>query len=155
MQNEINQGGVIGADNQGFDNPDALNVRKADSEEVSQLIGGPVDDGDHHIPMGLHRQPGYRHQHNNQNFEFRNNAYNTEIIGEEDHHDMHFDQPDMNMNMGMNMGAGLPEQNELGLNPTEDELAKAIAASMEENHSQPVDEDDELAKILELSKNDK
>ena len=56
----------------------------------------------------------------------------------------------------MGLGPQVEEQMNFGAQPnSEDDLAKAIAASMEENYNAPVDSemDSELAQALEMSKN--
>ena len=119
--------------------PPELGVRKADSHKYGQLIGGDEDEEfeDHSNP------------HQQQNFD---------MIGGQGHGQHNFRMPpqhNIGMPPPMGLGPQVEEQMNFGAQPnSEDDLAKAIAASME-GHGVPDDSemDSELAQALEMSKN--
>ena len=122
-----------GANMGGFNDqmPPELGVRKADSHKYGQLIGGDDEEFEDHSDP-----------HQQQNFD---------MIGGQGHGQHNYGMPPP-----MGLGPQVEEQMNFGAQPnSEDDLAKAIAASMEENYNAPVDSemDSELAQALEMSKN--
>lgn len=125
-----NGGGISGMASQ---QPADLGIRKADSHKFGTLLGGPEED----------EYEDHSHQQHN----------DFDMIGGQQNYNM--------MGGGMPPPTGLGPQVEEQMNlggaqNSEDDLAKAIAASMEGmggNAPADSDMDEELARALEMSKN--